>query len=129
MKNLHIILSILILFTLSACKSDEVEILDWKPSELYSDQEILEAIDEVKDDFKHFKGCDLLTITYLGDDESLAYMDWAVRYEADEVLVLVSSFKTDSNPSETLEPNETYNNYKWICVKKDGKWHHVDHGY
>lgn len=43
----------------------------------------------------------------------------------------VSSFDVDSSGGDgSLNPNSTYNDWKWILVRTNGgKWQHVDHGY
>ena len=133
MKKLTtLLLTVAVVLGFAGCAGncDNLEILDWTPSEIYTDEEIKAAIDTVCTDFRHWKGCTLDTITYAGDDVSVAYADWAERYECDQTLVLVSSFSTNGNPEEPLEKNETYDNYKWILVRKDGgNWSHVDNGY
>lgn len=133
MKKLTaIILIMTVVFGLAGCagNADKVEFIEWTPSEVYTDEEIKDAIDVVCKDFRHWKDCTLDTITYAGDDVSMDYIDWADRNGCDQSLVLVSSFSTGNNPEQTLEANETYSNYKWILVRKDGgSWSHVDHGY
>ena len=43
----------------------------------------------------------------------------------------VSSFDVDSSGGDgSLNPNSTYNDWKWILVRTNGgQWQHVDHGY
>lgn len=101
-------------------------------SELYSQAEINEAIEEIKKDFKtNWKGCTLTEIYYAGDDISKGYQGWAERNNADEVIVLESSFDVDSSGGAgSLNPNSTYSKWKWILVRTNkGTWKHVDHGY
>lgn len=133
MKKLTaIILSLVFVLSLAGCagRTNDVEITEWTPSQMYTDEEIKAAIDEVCTDFRHWKDCTLDTITYAGDDVSAAHIDWAARNGCDESLVLVSSFTTGSKPEESMEPNETYTGWKWILVRKEGgDWSHVDHGY
>ena len=70
-------------------------------------------------------------IYYAGDDCTKDHKDWADRNNADEVIVLLSSFDVDSSGGDgSLNPNSTYSDWKWILVRTDGgKWQHVDHGY
>lgn len=101
-------------------------------SELYSVREIKAAIEVITKEFdKEWAGCTLTEIYYAGDETASAHQDWATRYEADEVIVLVSSFDVDSSGGDgSLNPNSTYNDWQWILVReKGGKWKHVDHGY
>jgi len=108
-----------------------VQILEYD-SELYSDADIEAAIDEALSYFKkEFSGCTLTEITYIGDDKLDDYQEFAARYHADEVIVLVSAFDVDASGGDgSLNPNETYRNWKWILVRNYGTdWQHVDHGY
>ena len=95
-------------------------------------QDIAAAIDTIKKEFKsNWNGCTLTEIYYAGDDSSKDHQDWADRNNADEVIVLLSSFDIDSSGGDgSLNPNSTYNDWKWILVRTNGgQWQHVDHGY
>ena len=126
-------LGILLVFSLSACggnvrgvKTHHVD------SEMYSQDDINSAIDTIKKEFKNdWKGCTLTEIYYAGDDCSKDHQDWADRNNADEVIVLLSSFDVDSSGADgSLNPNSTYDNWNWILVRTNGgQWQHVDHGY
>ena len=109
------------------------EDIDSSPaSELYSQEDIVSAIETITEEFrKEWKGCTLTDIYYAGDDKSKAYQEWADRYDADEVIVLLSTFDVDSSGGDgSLEPNSTYDAFNWILVRNDGgNWKHVDHGY
>ena len=101
-------------------------------SELYTQEEITDAIDAIKKEFQaEWSGCTLTEIYYAGDETSQEYQDWADRNGADEVIVLRSSFDVDfSGGDGSLNPNSTYANWLWILVRTDnGPWKHVDHGY
>lgn len=99
---------------------------------IYSEEDIAAAIDTIKKEFKsNWNGCTLTEIYYAGDDSSKDHQDWADRNNADEVIVLLSSFDVDSSGGDgSLNPNSTYNDWKWILVRTNGgQWQHVDHGY
>ena len=107
-------------------KTHEVE------STLFSQDEIRSAIDVIENEFRRdWKGCTLTEIYYAGDETTAAYQAWADRNNADEVIVLLSSFDVDSSGGDgSLNPNSTYDNWIWILVRSDGgQWKHVDHGY
>lgn len=102
------------------------------PSELYTKNDIDSAIEQIKREFASgWRGCELLEIYYAGDDVSAEYQEWAERYNADEVIVLLSSFETDSPAGNSgLNSDFTYKNWNWILVRSSGgNWKHVDHGY
>lgn len=127
-----ILTMILAIAAVSGGDTNNAEVVDWQPSEIYSDEDINAAINTVKAYFRlEFKGCTLTQITYAGDGFCDAFEHWANRYNADQAIILISSFDVDSSGSDgSLRPNSTYNNWQWVLVRnKNGVWKHVDHGY
>ena len=127
------ILCIILMFGLCSCSG---EVNDPKTidvtSEIYSQEDIASAIDTIKTEFKkNWRGCTLTEIYYAGDEYSKEYQDWADINNADEVIVLLSSFYVDSSGGDgSLNPDSTYDGWNWILVRTgDGKWKHVEHGY
>lgn len=111
---------------------DNVQIPDWKPSEIYSDDDIEKAYKTVKEYFSNeFDGCTLTKLYYPGDTYANEFDGWAEQYGSDEAIVILSSFDVDSSGGDgSLNPNSTYDKWKWILVRNDGgDWAHVDHGY
>ena len=101
-------------------------------SEIYSQEDISLAISTITKEFKvGWSGCTLTEIYYAGDDVSAEYQGWADRYDADEVIVLLSSFDTDYPAGNSgLNSDFTYKDWNWILVRTSGgEWKHVDHGY
>ena len=124
----------ILMLGLSACGGNTENVKKHEvDSEMYSQEDISSAIEVIKKDFKSsvWKGCTLTEIYYAGDEISKNHKDWADRNDADEVLVLLSSFDVDSSGGDgSLAPNNTYVDWKWILVRKnDGQWKHVDHGH
>ncbi len=132
-KIVCIILCSLLVFSLSACGGDISRVNTHNVnSEIYSQEDINAAIDTIKKEFMmNWGGCTLTEIYYAGDDSSKDHQDWADRNNADEVIVLLSSFDVDSSGGDgSLNPNSTYSDWSWILVRTNGgKWQHVDHGY
>lgn len=134
MKKIAIsILSVILTIGLGACGGDisNVENTSYQ-SAMYEDSEIQSAIDVTTKYFKdNFSGCTLTEITYAGDEKTLDHTEWAERHNADEVIVLISSFDVDASGGDgSLNPNSTYENWMWILVRSNGgEWKHVDHGY
>ena len=127
------LMMIVCIFCMTACGGNvkEAQIPEYS-SEVYTGKEIQDAIDVTMDYFKKkFSGCTLTEITYYGDDKLPDYQEFAQRNNADEVIVLVSSFDVGPSGGDgSLNPNDTYRNWKWILVRSDGgEWVHVDHGY
>lgn len=126
-------LILIIIFSLSGCGGNvkNVNIKDVE-SEYYTSKEINSAIETIIKQFdKEWDGCTLKEIYYAGDNMSKDYQDWADRNNADEVIVLLSSFEVDSSGGDgSLNPNSTYDGWLWILVRNtDGQWKHVDHGF
>ena len=133
-KLIAMILLCAMMLSLTACGGNvsDVQVLLWEESELYDDKEIHSAINETIGYFKkNFDGCTLTEITYAGDDVTAAHGEWAERHDANEAIVLISSFNVDSSGGDgSLNPNSTYNGWNWILVcDTGGRWRHVDHGY
>ena len=132
-KFIAVLLCVVLLFSLSACggKTDDVTV-PFVESKIYSQEDISLAISTITKEFETgWRGCTLTEIYYAGDDVSAEYQDWAERYNADEVIVLLSSFDTDSPAGNSgLNSDFTYKNWNWILVRTSGgDWKHVDHGY
>lgn len=109
-----------------------VQIPDWKPSEIYTDDDIESAFQTVKDYFSNeFGGCTLTRLYYPGDTYGDEFHEWAKQYNADEAIVLLSSFDVDSSGKDgSLNPDSTYDDWNWILIRNDGgDWEHADHGY
>ena len=136
MKKIICMIAVLAtVFSLAACgggKVDNVRVADWKPSEIYTDGDIEAAIQTVKEYFKQeFDGCTLTKIGYVGDTFADEFAKRAQQYNADEAIILYSSFDVDSSGGDgSLNPNSTYDNWQWILVRNaNGAWRHADHGY
>lgn len=102
-----------------------------KESQRYTQEEIDAALAVTKAYFQeHYQDCALREISYLGDKESAKYQEWAVRNQADDVMVFLSAFDVGGHPDIGLNKNSTYEKYHWILVRNQGgEWKHVDHGY
>ncbi len=133
-RILCIVFALVLTLSLTACGGgdiDEVGIREVE-SEIYTFAEIGDGIDEVLDYFKKsFDGCKLRELQYIGDEKNNDYLDFALRNGYDDVLVLTSTFDVDESGGDgSLNPNDTYKNWKWILVRHNGgDWEHVDHGY
>lgn len=101
-------------------------------SEFYSEEEINEAMNQVMDYFEaEFEGC---TLTQLEYEEELSLSqapEWEKQYDADEVIVLTSSFDVDSSGGDgSFNPNSTYDGWQWILARtQDSAWEIKTYGY
>ena len=131
-KTLLLPLCAAMLLTLAACGSVKNVRTEEVASELYSQKDIDSAIGVIKKEFvQNWDGCTLTEISYAGDEVSENHREWAERNDADEVIVLTSSFDVaEQGASPSLDPGNTYTRWMWILVRTDGgTWRHVDHGY
>ena len=64
-------------------------------------------------------------------DSDVSIVEWAEECEADEAIVLYSSFDTDASGGDgSLEPNTTYDDFRWILVRDNGgTWEVRTYGY
>ncbi len=126
-------LMFILLISLAACGGDVSEAgrrVD--ESKVYVEEDIIDAMDTVTSHFKkNFKGCKLISLEYDEEISLKAAVDWAEQYEADEAIVLVSSFEVDSSGGDgSLNPDSTYNDWQWILTRNDGgKWTLQTYGY
>ena len=110
MKKAYLaVLCVLLAIALCACgKVNDTKVID-VDSDIYSQEDIEDAIDVIKREFfTEWSGCTLTEIYYAGDEYCEDYQDWLNRYSADEVIVLLSSFDVDSSGGDgSLNPNST----------------------
>ena len=97
----------------------------------YSKEELEDALKIALNYFKtNFNGCVLKEISYVGDEKNQDYTDFATRNGVEDVIVFTSNFDVGFLGGDgSLNRGDTYTNFNWIIVKKDGTWVHVDHGY
>lgn len=129
-KKLYKIGICLLLILCVGCQRKEVKVRTIY-SDIYTKDEIQEAVDVIKKEFsKEWKGCTLKEIYYDGDDKAL-FTSYAKQYQGDEALVLKTNFHTNYFSWKIgLNSNCDYEDYQWIFVRnKNEKWKHVDGGY
>lgn len=116
---LAVILVLAVLF--SGCSGGEVSQVNKiiGDSEVYSRAEIGRAMNVVIRCFKNgFEGCTLTELEYDEEISEKYSSDWAEKYDADEGIVLISSFHVDASGGDgSLEPNSTYKNYQWVLTR------------
>lgn len=102
------------------------------PSELYTEKEIRSAMNVVTGYFfREYDGCTLTEIRYDEEVSAKAGADWAKQYDADQAIVLLSSFEVDDSGGDgSLEPGGSYKNWQWLLVRDSwGKWKLKTWGY
>lgn len=135
MKKICILLSIILCISLfTGCSNtgnvSNVEIVTIE-SKIYSQEEILDAIEVVEEKFVGFTGCTLTKIGYIGDEEMYDYLSDEVL-DNPSYIVLDCEFTTsESSVEEGFNANETYEYGCWTWyLKKDvfGNWKIENYG-
>ena len=113
-------------------------IIDIGNSTQFTDKEIGEAINLVKENFD-FPASKLTKVWY-NEEESDKFTKLYLEsgrgsvngVKPDNVIVLLSNFEVgDSGDNSVLNPNSTYENYQWVLIRdnKTSDWEIDDQGY
>lgn len=132
-RGTEIVFVILVLAVLCACGGNVKDaVIVPVQSEIYTEKEIDGAVKIAINYFtREFSGCTLKEIRYIGDEAKDSFSEWAEQYDADNAIILLSTFDVDASGGDgSLNPNSTYTNWQWILVRNGkGSWRHVTHGY
>ena len=110
--------------------------VDLGSSQIYTEEELTDAVIQIKCKFAFWGGCELKSIRYAGDEavteENLARMneiDPDGKYT--KVVEFLMDFRTPKERGElTLEPDRDYTDYQWwLAAADDGGWEIVTFGY
>lgn len=134
-KIIFFLCLILVMFSLVACKQvgkTNNVVVNVEKSDKFSEEEINDAINCVKEKFKDFEGCNLTRLWY-DEEQSNNLIKSYLKYgkgkgngvKVENVIVLLSSFTVDSSGGDgSLRPNSTYSNWHWTLIRdsKTGTW-------
>ena len=123
--------------TLSLGTASGAEVtIDYGNSEIYTEDELKDAVIQIKCKFAFWDGCELKSIRYAGDDsasnENLERMN---EVAPDGNYTQAAEFLMDFHSSEnaggtTFEPDKEYTDYQWWLARTaDGGWDIVTFGY
>ena len=117
-------------FTFWSGKTSKCEIVPIE-SNVYTEEDYRAACKVAFGYFRrHFAGCTMTSIRYVGDDNLDAMKEYAEGNGVDEVIILESDFNSGNRQELGLNPNDEYTDWQWILIRnKGGKWRHRDHGY
>ncbi len=135
-KVLNYLWVIVIVISLPACQDTNTSVDDYEKiiedSEFYSREDIEAAMDVVIETFKKdYTGCTLKVIAFDEDETFLSGDEYADSYNADECIIITTTFETNDDVSDLgLNKNTTYDDYEWVLVRSNkGKWKIKDRGY
>ena len=93
-KKLYKIILCLLLIMCVGCQRKEIKVRTIY-SDIYTEEEVQEAIDVIKKEFsKDWKGCTLKEIYYAGDNEA-CFKEIIQQYGGKEAIVLKTNFHTN----------------------------------
>lgn len=125
-KKLIVIILTLILFLFGCNQGKTIGVnIHLDESKHYSEAEILQAVDQILDQFeKGFDGCTMMRLVYDEEKSNAEASGWAEQYDAEEAIIFYSSFETEENAGKgSLEPNSIYEGWKWVLTRNSGeKW-------
>lgn len=133
-----ILISIFLYFYNPPGKTNNVTIQIGK-SNKFNQEEITDAINCVKENFKDFNGCKLIKLRYNEEKSNNLLKDY-FKYnkellkhtKAENTIILLSDFDTGIlGINGELEPNSTYTNWSWLLIRnnKTDKWQIYTNGY
>ena len=119
---------------LGAVNETDVEI-DYGTSEIFTPEELAEAAIQIKCTFAGWKGCELHSLRYAGDEaDKEENLQWLNSLNEEAGYTHVAEFLTDfHSPVEAegaWEPDQEYKDYQWWLGRTDdGGWEVVTWGY
>lgn len=101
-------------------------------SDHYSRAELQAAADAVLEEFRRFKGCTLLALSYDEEvSERQEALTWPRPPDPIDVVIFTSDFSVDGSGSDgSLTPNSTYRGWSWEVTRPspDLPWKVTNHG-
>lgn len=142
-KILKAFLALACVTALAACgskKQDTAAVeIDYGTSELYTREDMDEAIKLIQEEFSKWEGCELHSIAYTSDDDcnedNIAWMNQLeAEGDAKETFTQCIQFKSNfHSPKEgggAWNPDQEYTDWGWWLARADGgKWKLMTWGY
>ena len=144
-KCVAFMLLILVVFQMTSCSSgSEPEVkpevkTDYGSSEIYSKEDMDVAIKVIEDEFDTWKGFELHSITYSGDENcnkrNAAYVNQLreaknVEEVLTQCIVFKSGFHTPPKTDGGFNANEEYTDWQWWLGRAEGgDWELMAWGY
>lgn len=109
--------------------------IDYGTSKLYTQEQLEEAVVQIKCKFASFKGCELHSIRYAGDSsnskENIKWLnELGENTDYVQVAEFITNFHTAADTDGTWNPDAEYKDYQWWLARtKDGGFELVSWGY
>ncbi len=108
--------------------------IDYGSSQLFTRDELEDAVGLIRDEFDNWDGCEMRSLTYAGDDnnteDNKKWLGSMEDTEYDAVCEFTCDFITLPDAPIQWEPDEEYKDYQfWLGQKADGGWDLVTWGY
>ena len=109
--------------------------VDYGSSEVYTPEQLKEAAIQIKCTFAGWKGCELHSLRYAGDEaDNAENLEWLNSHEENAKYTHAAEFLTDFHSpveaSGAWDPDQEYKDYQWwLGLTEDGTWEVVDWGY
>ena len=142
-KIISLLLSVVCVCCMIGCAKGSVSDvkIDYGTSSIYSEDDMNEAIEIIKDKFNtgSWRGFELQSIAYSSDEKcNLDNLGWLrdlaeANHMSDEFtqcIMFESDFHTPENASAECHPDADYENYQWWLVRTDNsEWELLSWGY
>lgn len=134
MKKLTVLLiTVLTVLTLCSCTNDVSKVsIDYGTSEIFTQQDREEAVEEIIAHFKNWSsGFTLYTISYAGDRLSQNELEYQQQQNewVKECAVFYTSFMTPERDTGFV-PEQVHSGWKYILGRADtGSWHIIGRGH
>lgn len=136
-KIKQMVLFIICLSILVSCKGIVANLqIDYGHSNIFSKEDMDEAIMIIKEEFKTWKGCELHSIAYSSDDEcnanNIAWMNdlGNTNNQFDQCIMFKSSFHSPKNGGGAWNADEEYEDWQWwLARNENGEWQLMTWGY
>lgn len=109
-------------------------VVDYKTSDLYTEDDMNKAIEVILREFNSWEGCVMKELSYTDDqkcEDNLSYINsLAVDTKYDECIVFTSTFHSPVEGGDAWEPDYDYGNWEWYLGRTDGgDWDLLTWGY
>lgn len=109
--------------------------IDYKTSELYTEEEMNAAVAEIMKEFDTWEGCEMHEISYTDDQTCKDNISYMGELDTDhkgytDCIVFTSSFHSPKEGGGAWEADYEYEGWQWFLARvKEGSWELLTWGY